>query len=109
MWKDLKSFLGVAVYFIDNIKNYATIVKPLHMMLHDYENNRRLIWTEAGRVAFHQIKEAINNCTTLFFIDDNSPIILTTDASDFGIGGYCAQIVDGVERPIAFVSHSLSK
>ena len=66
--KDLKSFLGVAVYFIDNIRNYATIVKPLHMMLHAYDKKRRLEWTDAGRVAFHQIKEAINNCTTLFFI-----------------------------------------
>ena len=85
--KDLKSLLGVAVYSIDIIRNYATIVKPLHMMLQDYDTNRRLIWTEAGRVASHQIKEAIH-CTTFFFINDNSPIILTTDASDIGIGGY---------------------
>jgi hypothetical protein len=84
--KDLKSFLGVAVYFIDHIQNYASIVAPLHAMLHDYDRNRRLVWTEPGRVAFHQIKESINNCTTLFFIDDHSPITLTTDASDFGIG-----------------------
>ena len=106
--KDLKSFLGVAVYFIDHIQNYASIVAPLHAMLHDYDRNRRLIWSEEGRVAFHQIKESINNCTTLFFIDDHSPVILTTDASDFGIGGYLSQIVDGVERPVAFVSHGLS-
>ena len=107
--KDLKSFLGVAVYFIDHIQNYASIVAPLHAMLHDYDRNRRLIWTEPGRVAFHQIKESINNCTTLFFIDDHSPITLTTDASDFGIGGYLSQLVDGVERPVAFVSHGLSQ
>ena len=107
--KDLKSFLGVAVYFIDHIQNYATIVRPLHQMLLDYDRNRKLVWSEDGRVAFHQIKEAINNCTTLFFIDDHSPITLTTDASDFGIGGYLSQMVDGVERPIAFVSHGLSQ
>ena len=106
--KDLKSFLGVAVYFIDHIQNYASIVAPLHAMLHDYDRNRRLVWSEEGRVAFHRIKESINNCTTLFFIDEHSPITLTTDASDFGIGGYLSQVVDGVERPIAFVSHGLS-
>ena len=33
---------------------------------------------------------------------------MTTDASDFGIGGYLSQIVEGVEKPIAFVSHGLS-
>ena len=51
--KDLKSFLGVAVYFIDHIQNYASIVAPLHAMLHDYDRNRRLIWSEEGRIAFH--------------------------------------------------------
>ena len=107
--KDLKSCLGVAVYFIDHIRNYATVVRPLHLMLHDYDRSRRLIWTEEGRVAFHAIKDAINNCTTLFFIDDHSPAVLTTDASDFGIGGYLSQIVEGIERPIAFVSHGLSQ
>ena len=107
--KDLKSFLGVAVYFIDHIQNYATVVRPLHAMLHDYDKSRRLIWTEEGRVAFHAIRTAINNCPTLFFINDYSPIVLTTDASDYGIGGYLSQTVDGVERPIAFVSHGLSQ
>ena len=106
--KDLKSFLGVAVYFIDNIRNYSEIVRPLHHMIHNYDKNRRLVWTDEGRTAFHLIKEAINTCTTLFFIDDHSPIKLFTDASDFGIGGYLCQVVEGVERPIAFVSHSLS-
>ena len=77
-------------------------------MIHDYDKNRRLVWTDEGRTAFHLIKEAINNCTTLFFIDDHSPINCFTDASDFGIGGYLCQVVEGVERPIAFVSHSLS-
>ena len=89
--KDLKSFLGVAVYFIDHIQNYASIVRPMHQMLLDYDRNRKLVWSEEGRVAFHQIKAAINNCTTLFFIDDHSPIVLTTDASDFGIGGYLSR------------------
>ena len=75
-------------------------------MLHDYDRHRRFVWTEPG---FHQIKESINNCTTLFFIDEHFPIILTTDASDFGIGGYLSQVVDGIERPVAFVSHGLSQ
>ena len=31
-----------------------------------------------------------------------------TDASEYGIGGYLCQIVNGKEIPIAFVSHSLT-
>ena len=106
--KDLKSFLGIAVYFIDHIKNYANLVRPLHKMITNYERNRRLIWSSEGRESFEKIKEDINNCPTLFFLDDNSPIFLMTDASDYGIGGYLCQIVDDKEISIAFVSHGLN-
>ena len=107
--KEMKSFLGVAGYFHDHIKNYATVVRPLQKMIDNYERNRKLVWTEAGRVAFHAIKQAINDCPTLFFLDDHSPIFMHTDASDYGIGGYVFQIVNGVEKPIAFMSKMLSE
>ena len=44
----------------------------------------------------------------LFFYDETAPIFLLTDASDYGIGGYLYQLVDGKEQPVAFVSKSLS-
>ena len=90
--------------------NYATIVHPLHLLLKDYNRERRLVWTQEARVAFEEIKAAINLCTVLYFLDEVSPIKLYTDASDFGIllGGYLCQIIDGKELPIAFISHSLS-
>ena len=73
-------------------------------MIEGYERNRRLIWSEQGRLAFREIKDAINNCTKLFFMDDHSPVFLHTDASDYGIGGYLLQIINGEEVPIAFIS-----
>ena len=78
-------------------------------MIKTYERNKKLIWTEEGKKAFHLIKEAINDCPTLFFLDDNSPIFLHTDASNYGISGYLFQIVNGTEYPIAFVSKILSE
>ena len=33
---------------------------------------------------------------------------LHTDASDYGVGGYLFQTIDGVNQPIAFVSKSLT-
>jgi RNase H-like domain found in reverse transcriptase len=44
----------------------------------------------------------------MHFLNDTDPIFLHTDASDYGIGGYLFQVVDGKEHPIAFVSKSLS-
>ena len=55
------------------------------------------------------MKKAINECPKLFFVKDGSPIFLHTDASDFGVGGYLFQVVDGEEQPIAFVSKMLTK
>ena len=106
--KELKSFLGVAVWFIEHIDGYSALARPLHQMLLDYDRNRILKWTEEARVSFHTIKEAINNCPMLYFIDDTSPIFVETDASDYGVGGVCYQMIDGVRRYIAFVSHALS-
>ena len=106
--KEMKSFLGVAGYFRDHIANYATVVRPLQKMIDNYERNRKLVWSEEGRVSFHAIKQAINDCPTLFFLDDCSPIFMHTDASDYGIGAYLFQVVDGKERPVAFMSKMLS-
>jgi hypothetical protein len=48
-------------------------------------------------VYFQKIKEAINNCPRLFFLNDYSPIHLYPDASDEGIGAYLAQRV-GIKK-----------
>jgi hypothetical protein len=44
----------------------------------------------------------------LYFLDDVSPIHLYTDASNRGFGAYLCQIVDGIERPISFLSKSVA-
>jgi hypothetical protein len=44
----------------------------------------------------------------LFFLQDDSPIFLRTDACDYGMGGYLFQVVNGKEIPVAFVSKMLS-
>ena len=45
----------------------------------------------------------------MHFLNDHAPISLQTDASDYGVGGYLFQVIDGKEIPIAFISKSLSK
>ena len=45
----------------------------------------------------------------MHFMSDTAPITLHTDASDYGVGGYLSQLVNGVEQLIAFVSKSLNK
>ena len=42
-------------------------------------------------------------------MDSTSEVHLYTDASDYGIGAYLCQIIDGKEVPIAFISKTLTK
>ena len=44
----------------------------------------------------------------MYFISDTAPMTLHTDASDYGVGGYLFQTVDGVNQPIAFAFKSLT-
>ena len=45
----------------------------------------------------------------LYFIHDTAPIVLMTDASDYDVGGYLYQLIDGKKELVALVSTSLSQ
>jgi len=69
----LKSFLGVAEYFHDHIKDMASTLKPLRDMITPYIKGRKIKWTTEAEIAFEKIKEDINNCPTLFYVDSDVP------------------------------------
>ena len=111
--RQLKSFLGLANYFREHVRNYAEITQVLQTLTSAYQPARPVKWTPPALAAFNQIKGAIQQAPMLYFLDEVSPIVLCTDASDYGIGGYLFQVVtqpDGStkEAPIAFVSKSLT-
>ena len=107
--KQLKSFLGTANYLRDFVGGYSTISQPLHQLLTDYNKSHTVVWTPESTAAFHEMKLAISKCTTMHFISDTAPITLHTDASNYGVGGYLFETVDGIDQPVAFVSRSLNK
>ena len=107
----MKQFVGLTNYFHDYVPHHSDIMKPLHDMIQNYEKKtkgRSLVWTEEGSEAFYKIITEIEKNHTMFFPREDCPIFLMTDASDFGIGAYCFQLVDNKEQPVAFVSKSLS-
>ena len=104
---ELKSFLGFSNWFRDHVNNYHEMSGPLHTMLTKYNRRARLKWTDASRASYEKLKLAIHECPRLYFMDETSPICLHTDASNYGVGAYLFQVVDGNQRPIAFLSKSL--
>ena len=88
----LRSFLGFVNYFRDHVPNHSNIVAPLHKMIdHSAKKQSKLSWTPEGATAFERIKELISQSPKLYFIHDTAPIVLMTDASDNGVGGYLYQ------------------
>lgn len=109
-FKHLKSFLGLANYFREHVRDHSRIVKPLNDLILGYAKttkNKPISWTSETSTAFAQIRDAIHECPMIFFMDDTSPIYLETDASDYGIGAYLYQVIDGTHHPIAFISKTL--
>ena len=114
--KQLRSFLGLCNYFSDHIRDSSNILRPLHKMVarHTAGLTKRkasaasLEWVPDEIEAFHAIKNAMARCPKLFFVNETSEIYLLTDASDFGIGAYLYQLIDGHECPIRFMSHTLT-
>ncbi|UYV65645.1 hypothetical protein LAZ67_3004946 [Cordylochernes scorpioides] len=50
----------------------------------------------------------INTKTCLMHYSQDLPLYVTCDASNYGIGGYISNIVNGIEKPITFVSRTLN-
>jgi hypothetical protein len=107
--KEMKSFLGLANYFRLHIRNHSDIVEPLNASVNPYKKNQKLgEYSPAMEKAFADIKQMIDNCPTLYFFDPEAPVFLQTDASNHGIGAYLFQVVDGIERPVEFLSKSFT-
>ena len=107
--KELKSFLGLANYFRDHVKNHSMITQPLQSMVTNYSKNKPLKWTDELIATFHQVRKTVAECPQLHFIDEKLPLFLHTDASDYGIGAYLFQkTAEGKELPLAFLSKSLT-
>lgn len=114
--KQLKQFLGLVNYFRAHVRGFAITATPLYELTEGYHlpHRRRsaLNWTPRHVHAFEAIKDAIRANPLLHFLDDQLPITVATDASDFGIGAYlyqCRHDATGdVEIPVAFLSQALT-
>jgi hypothetical protein len=110
-YKELKSFVGLANYFREHVNGHSRIAQPLNNLLQGYtkQTKHRVIpWTHDSETAFNDLRLAVHECPRLFFMDDTSPIYLETDASDYGIGAYLYQIVDGTQHPVGFINKTLA-
>lgn len=108
--KEVQKFLGVCGWWRRFIPDYATIAKPLSRLLEKNPDNKTFDWNDKAQKAFETLKRGISSAPVLRHPDPRKEFVVTTDASDCGIGGTLTQRDDtGTLCPIAFFSRALSK
>ena len=122
--KELRSFLGFASYYRKFVQGFSLIAKPLTALLQGYtkagpDNRLRIdraairrpfcdAWTAECEDAFQALKNRLVQAPVLAIADPQLPYELHTDVSGSGLGAALYQKQDGVLRPVAYASRSLS-
>ena len=113
------------------IRNLSSILQPLNQLL---QGNRHFKWSPRCKEAFKKAKDSLSSSNVLVHYDPNIPVILESDASQYGIGAVIMlksflisslasrrfphhshsfqavfhRFLNGAERPIACASRSLN-
>ena len=104
--EELRSFLRIINYYSRFLSNLSTKRALLYELLH---KDRKWSWTTEQDSAFQQAKDALQANSLLVHFDESKPLILTCDASAYGIGAVLSHTMeDGRDRPIAYASRTLT-
>ncbi|GBG81421.1 hypothetical protein CBR_g32098 [Chara braunii] len=91
-------------YYRNFVKNYSTVASPLTDLT-------QLVtpwdWSDECEAAFKRLKHALMNHEVLMVPDPQKPFIVTTDASQYGIGAVLAQQDGKKFRPIEYMSKKM--
>jgi len=106
--KDLQKFIGLVNWFRDHIPNLSEEMKLLREMEEEAKKSRKLRWTDERRAQFEKLKQMFNDLQSLYFLVEGGTVKVYTDASDYAIGGYVCQVINGIEQPVGFMSKTLT-
>lgn len=103
---ELRSFLGLVMYYAKFVPNISTILEPLYRLL---KKDVRYEWNAECQQAFYKVKHLLVSSKVLAHYAAELPLVLTTDASSVGIGAVISHICPGgEERPVAYASRVLN-
>ncbi|MGL5772511.1 MAG: reverse transcriptase domain-containing protein, partial [Bacteroidales bacterium] len=101
--RELRGFLGLINYCREFIPNLATEASSIYNLLkgEDKRSKRKIEWTKDLTENFNKVRNLISDQTARSQPNIKKPFILTTDASDTGIGAILTQKDDdGHEKMI---------
>ena len=97
--KELQGFLGMLNYYACYLPNLSIVLPFLHELL---SKDCKWTWGKRQVEAFNQAKGTLNSSDLLVHYDPSKELVLSCDASPYGLGAVLSHIIDGKEKPISY-------
>lgn len=103
---EVQRFLGMINYLARFIKMRSSVLEPLNSLV----GKNEFVWSAIQEKSFSEIKSLISRAPTLSFFDPGKQIIVSSDASSYGLGACLMQIDENTnERQlVAYASRSMT-
>ncbi|KAK3731996.1 hypothetical protein QZH41_005497 [Actinostola sp. cb2023] len=102
---EVRSFLGLVNYCARFIPEFATMSEPLRQLTRKYAE---WSWGQVEQDSFDKLKASLTSDCVMAHYDPAAETHLRVDASPVGLGAILLQCQDGVSRPVAYASRTLT-
>ncbi|GBG60334.1 hypothetical protein CBR_g4290 [Chara braunii] len=102
--RDVRSFMGLTSYYRKFVRNFSAVAAPLTNLT---KKDTPFLWSLHCQLAFTRLKKALTRAPVLKLPVPTLPFILTTDASQYGIGAVLQQDDGNGLWPVEFMSKKI--
>ena len=102
---ELRSYLGILNYYGKFLSNLPSRLAPLHALL---QKEMPWKWSKRAEQAFQETKALLCSSSVLVHYDPSKQLVLSCDASPYGVGAVLSHHTDEGDQPICFASRTLT-
>ena len=92
-------------YYGKFLLNLANVLAPLYQLL---QKDVKWTWGDQEQQSFDNSKELLTLTDLLVHYDPTKPLILSCDASQYGVRAVLSQLCNGNKKPVAYASRTLT-